>query len=587
MKCVWFPPLLLVFTLFWGSPAHADSIKVAGAHGCAKIRIAQGDTTASASRALCALIKTGSLAEISWPNFADQRSAVEAFYRPTGYALAWITTTESKHPTEQALALATTLENADRVGLFPADYDGLRLEARLSHLQNTPSLSAAELAHLDLALTVSAMRYVSDLCRGRLSPSQFHFDWPQKECDTAGILRNQLVKARDVTAVLNQLQPPYEGYRRTLKALNDYMVMAKQGQGELPMPAKPVWSGDHYPGVEELAKRLKRLGDMPEDIEVPAGSDLYEDNLKAAIKHFQRRHGLNPDGSLEPDTYRELTVPLERRIAQLQLALEVWRWLPGDLKTPWIMINLPEFRLRAFSADRPTLTMDVVVGEAGDHETPLFVDSMEELIFRPDWRVPLKIQQTEIVRKIESHPAYMAQNGFQILNRQGVVRNTAIDDAVLQKLRTGELELRQEPGSENELGLIKFILPHQNGIYMHGTLARDLFERLRRDFSHGCIRLEDPAALSAWALHGDSNWEPEAIDKAISGNATIDVHLPHPVSVVTFYATAMVDNNGEVHFSQDIYGYEALLEKALAKGRPYLNKEEVSAQMRAWTSPHP
>ncbi|HKD78426.1 MAG TPA: L,D-transpeptidase family protein [Candidatus Angelobacter sp.] len=562
------PPLLLVFALFWNSPARADSIKTGGAHGCSEIRsVAQEDSAESASRALCALIKTGSLAEMRWPNFADQRSAIEAFYRPTGYALAW--TTESKRPTEQALALTTAVENADKVGLFPADYDGSRLEARLSHLQDTASPSDAELARLDLALTVSAMRYISDLCRGRLSPSQFHFAWPQKECDTAGILRNQVVKATNVTAVLDQLQPPYEGYRNTLKALNDYMAMAKQGQGALPMPAKPLWSGDHYPGLEELARRLKRFGDMPENIEVPAGSDLYEDNFKAAIRHFQRRHGLNPDGSLEPETYRELTVPLERRVAQLQAALEVWRWLPGDLKTPWIMINVPEFRLRAFSDDRPTLTMDVVVGEAGNHNTPLFVESMEELIFRPDWRVPLKIAQKEIVPTIESHPTYMAQNGFQILNRRGVVRNTAIDDAVLRKLRTGELELRQEPGSANELGLVKFIFPHQNGVYMHGTLDRDLFERLRRDFSHGCIRLEHPAALSAWALHGDSKWEPEAIDKAINGSATIDVHLPHPVSVVTFYGTAMVDDNGEVHFSEDIYGYEATLEEALAKGRPY------------------
>lgn len=567
-QCVWFPPLLLFFALLWSSPAHADSIKAGSIHGCSEIRsTAQEDTDANASRALCALIRTGSLAELSEPNFADQRSAVDAFYRPTGYALAW--TTESRRPTEQALDLTRAFENADRVGLFPADYDGSRLAARLTQLQNTPSPSAAELARLDLALTISAMRYVSDLCRGRLSPSQFHFAWPRKECDTAGILRKQLVNATDVTAALDQLQPEYQGYRHTLKALNDYMAMAKQGQGELPMPAKPVWSGDHYPGVQELARRLKRFGDMPENVNIPAGSDLYEDNLKAAIRHFQRRHGLNPDGSLEPDTYSELTVPLERRVAQLQAALEVWRWLPGNLRTPWIMINLPEFRLRAFSDNQPTLAMDVVVGESGNHETPLFVDSMEELIFRPDWRVPLKIAQKELVPTIESHPTYMARNGFQILNRQGVVRNTAIDDAVLQKLRTGELELRQEPGSANELGLVKFILPHQNGVYMHGTLDRDLFERFRRDFSHGCIRLEDPAALSAWALHGDSNWRPGAIDKAINGNATINVRLPHPVSVVTFYATAMVDDNGEVYFSKDVYGYDAALEKALAKGRPH------------------
>jgi murein L,D-transpeptidase YcbB/YkuD len=131
------------------------------------------------------------------------------------------------------------------------------------------------------------------------------------------------------------------------------------------------------------------------------------------------------------------------------------------------------------------------------------------------------------------------------------------------------LELRQKPGSANELGLVKFIFPHQNGVYMHGTLDGDLFERFRRDFSHGCIRLEDPAALSAWALHGDSRWNPSAIDKAMNGNVTLNVNLPRPVTVITFYATAIVDGNGEVHFSEDIYGYDAALEKALATPRPY------------------
>jgi murein L,D-transpeptidase YcbB/YkuD len=413
------------------------------------------------------------------------------------------------------------------------------------------------------------MRYVSDLYRGRLSPVEFHFGWPRKECNAAAILRDQLVNAKDVNAVLDQLQPPYEGYRRTLKALNDYIAMAKEGQGELPKPAKPVWSGDTYPGVQELAKRLKLFGDMSLDVKIPAGSDLYEDNLKSAIRHFQRRHGLNPDGSLEPGTYKQLTVPLERRIAQLQFTLELWRWLPADLKKPWILINVPEFRLRAFSDDRPTVAMDVVVGEAPKHDTPMFVERMEDLIFRPDWRVPPKIQQSEIVPEIEKHPTYVARNHFQIFDSRGILKNTAIDSTVLEKLRTGELELRQEPGTANELGLVKFIFPHQNGVYMHGTLDRDLFDRFRRDFSHGCIRLQSPAALSAWVLHGDSRWDTNAIDRAMKGNVTMNVKLPQPVTVVTFYGTAMVDDNGEVHFSEDIYGYEAMLEKALAEGHPY------------------
>jgi murein L,D-transpeptidase YcbB/YkuD len=565
---VWFSPLLLALVLLCAGSPRANAINDDHSHDRAETgNVAERPASVTARKDLSALIRTGRLAEMRWPNFADQRGPIEDFYKPARYELAWID--EAGRPTEQALALIAALESADQQGLRPEDYDGPRWAARLAYLQSTPSISPAELARLDLALTVSVMRYVSDLHRGRLSPAQFHFSWPRKECNTAAIVRDQLVKAKDVNGVLDQLQPPYNGYRRTLKALNEYIAMAKEGQGELPMPAKPVWSGDIYPGVEELAKRLKQFGDMPQDVKVPAGSNLYEDNLKSAIRHFQRRHGLNPDGSLEPNTYKQLTVPLEQRIAQLQLALELWRWLPDHLKAPWILINVPEFRLRAFSDDQRTLSMAVVAGEAGTHETPMFVDQLESLIFRPEWHVPLTIQQKEIVPEIESHPTYIARRHFQIFDSQGVLRTAAIDGTVLQKLQTGELQLRQAPGPTNELGLVKFIFPHQNGVYMHGTLDVDLFDRFRRDYSHGCIRLEDPAALSGWVLHGDPHWNANTIAGAMNGNVTMNVKPPQPITVVTFYGTAMVDDDGEVHFSKDIYGYDAALEKALSRGRPY------------------
>lgn len=567
-QCVWLSPMLLASSWLWTSAALANAANDERVHDRIEIvNVARETASVRGVKELSALIHAGRMAEMRWPNFADQRRALEDFYKPAGYQLAWINA--SQRPTEQALALIAALESADQLGLRPEDYDGPRWAERLAHLQTSPSPSSAELARMDLALTISVMRYVSDQYRGRLDPQDFQFRWPGKECNTAAILRNQLVNAKDIAAALDQLQPPYPGYRLTLQALHDYMVMAKEPRGDLPMPAKPVWSGDMYPGVQELARRLKRFGDMPADVKIPAGSELYEDDLKSAIRHFQRRHGLNPDGSLEPNTYKQLTVPLEDRIAQLQLALEFWRWLPADLQTPWILINIPEFKLRAFNDGQPTLSMDIVVGEAPQHETPMFVDRVDYLIFRPDWRVPLKIQQKEFVPQIESHPADLARKGFQIFDGEVALKMTALDNDTLQKLRAGKLELRQQPGSANELGLVKFVLPGQDGVYMHGTLDRDLFSRLRRDFSHGCIRLEDPAALSLWALHGDSQWDAKAIDKAMNGKLTMKVDLPHPVSVVTFYGTALVDDDGQVHFSQDIYGYAAALEKALSKARPY------------------
>jgi murein L,D-transpeptidase YcbB/YkuD len=153
--------------------------------------------------------------------------------------------------------------------------------------------------------------------------------------------------------------------------------------------------------------------------------------------------------------------------------------------------------------------------------------------------------------------------------RGRVVKVAAINDTILQQLRTGKLEVRQEPGSANGLGLVKFVFPKQGGVYLHGTLDRDLFGRLRRDFSHGCIRVEDPAALSAWVLKGDPRWNPQTIDTAMNGDLTMKVNLPQAIPVVIFYGTALVDEDGEVHFSNDIYGYDAALDQALAKGRPY------------------
>lgn len=566
---MWFSTLLLASALVWTTPALAGKVEIDRSHRCPEIADAQRDATVNARSELCRLVGTGFLDEMRWPSFADQRAAVEKFYKPVGYALAW--TDAAQHPTAQALALVTALQNADKQGLRPKDYDGPRWTGRLARFQSAVPPSGADLARLDLALTISVMRYVSDQSRGRLSPAHLQFRWPVKEYDLAEILRHQLVKATDVPAVLDQLQPAYPGYRRTLKALNDYMVMAQQDEGDpLPVPAKPVWSGDVYPGVQRLAQRLHRLGDMPPDVNISAGSNVYEDNLKSAIKRFQRRHGLQPDGSLNPDTIKQLNTPVEDRIAQLQLTLEFWRWLPDDLEPSWIMVNVPEFRLRAFSQDRPLLSMSVIAGEALKHATPMFVDHLEYLIFRPAWHVPLSIQQNEIVPDLEKHPTYLAREHFQVFDNQGrVVKVAAVNQSLLQSLRTGKLELRQEPGSANGLGLVKFVFPRQGSVYLHGTLDRDLFSRFRRDFSHGCIRVEDPAALSAWVLHGDPRWNPDTVDAAMNGNLTMKVDLPQAVPVVIFYGTAVVEENGEVHFSDDLYGYDAALEQALAKDRPY------------------
>lgn len=292
----------------------------------------------------------------------------------------------------------------------------------------------------------------------------------------------------------------------------------------------------------------------------------YKDALVEAVKHFQQRHGLTPDGRIDPATFRELTVPLSFRAKQLQFTLERYRWLPADLPTRLIVVNIPEFVLRAYDNHHPELSMKVIVGRAfRDHQTPIFQDEMEYLIFRPYWNVPIRIVRKELVPDIQKKSGFLAKHQFQLVDGRGqVVIPETIGPAILQRLRAGQLDVRQKPGSANSLGLIKFVFPNYFDIYLHGTPEQQLFSRSRRDFSHGCIRVEDPATLAHWVLRDDPSWTMDRIQAAMDGSKSFRVDLPKPIPVLILYGTALVEENGEVHFFQDIYGQDARMERSLA-----------------------
>jgi L,D-transpeptidase YcbB len=309
---------------------------------------------------------------------------------------------------------------------------------------------------------------------------------------------------------------------------------------------------------------LKLLGDLPQNY--VAKTDILDSLVVKALKHFQARHGLEPSGILDAATVRELNVPLSSRIMQLQLTLERMRWLPDRFARPPIVVNIPEFRLHA--ADEQfhwVFSMAVVVGKAYKHKTPVFASTIRAVIFRPYWNVPLSIVTAELVPHIEKNPSYLAQNSYELVDRTGtVISADPVEADILIQIRKGTLRVRQRPGPQNSLGLVKFDIPSTYGVYMHGTPATELFSRQRRDFSHGCIRVEDPVALAKWVLRGQDDWTEEKIHSAMEGEATVAVKLDQPIPVLILYSTAVVTEGGEIHFFKDIYGYDASLEKALA-----------------------
>ena len=512
------------------------------------------------------LVTAGTLQEMRWPNFTDYRVWLQKFYSPTGYAPAWL---QGNEPVPQALALMERFRNASQSGLQPEDYDASRWDARVQALK-APN---ADPAAFDVALTVCTMRYVSDLHIGRINPRHLSFDLDveHKKYDLAHFVRERLLTSADIPALLDSVEPPFPGYRRTEQALVKYMELVHDDDGEkLPIPARPIEPGQTYAGVPRLIRLLRLVGDLP--TADPKTTDIYDATLAEAVKRFQRRHGLDADGRLGPATVRELNVPLSDRVRQLQLTLERWRWLPSEFSAPPIIVNVPDFRLRALDdKNRVSFDMRVVVGKALRTQTPVFSRDMQFVVLRPYWNVPPSILRGEIIPAIKRDRNYIAKKNYEVTANDGkIVTSGVITDEVLAQLQAGKLSVRQKPGTTNALGLVKLMFPNDYNVYLHSTPAPELFGRTRRDFSHGCIRVEKPAELAAWVLRNNPGWTLDRVQTGMkSGKDNVTVNLTQRVPVFIVYGTALAYENNEVHFYDDIYGHDTKLATALAKGYPY------------------
>lgn len=534
-------------------------------------RAAEQQLSAAGMAELQSILSAGKLEGLHWPDFSPYKARVEELYNESGHRLVWLA---RSRPTPQALAMVRVLENAGAKGLEPADYDGPRLAGRIEEFKQESPPSESAMIQFDVALTVSAMRYISDLHLGRVDPGIYHsrFDVERDKFDRAHFLLERIARARDIQPALAEIEPPFPAYQRTLEALAKYRKLAAEYKGEpLPVPKKSVKPGGSYSALPQLAHLLRLLGDLPADAPAPSG-DIYEQPLVDAVIEFQVRHGLDPDGTLGRVTFNELNTPLSERVEQIELTLERWRWLPHQFDRPPIIVNIPEFRLHAIAEDhRQVLTMKVVVGKAYGHKTPVFATKMDSVLFRPYWNVPYSIQRKEIVPDIRKNWDYLIKHNYQVVNDRGqVVSQGAMSGGLLDEIREGEVRVRQRPGPKNSLGLIKFDMPNQYDVYMHATPVTSLFSKSRRDFSHGCIRVEDPVALAVWVLRDNpGDWTADRVLEAMNGDKTFREELRKPIPVLIVYGTAIVADNGRVYFFRDVYRLDAELEKELAQRHPY------------------
>jgi murein L,D-transpeptidase YcbB/YkuD len=476
----------------------------------------------------------------------DERAWLERFYGARDYAPVW--TGEAK---AQALEV---FGKADEHGLPAQDYSPRALAARMHAHGAAPADDAAD---QDAAVTLALLRYLADLHAGRIR-SDFS---AERLVDPVPLLQHALAD-RNLAAAVDAAEPQLALYHRLKAALAQYRKLA--ALPTVPLPAAPssraIEAGAAYAGARELGARLMLLGDLSP--EAGTQDDTYSAEMAQAVKRFQDRHGLDADGKLGRQTLAALNVPLASRVRQIELSMERLRWLPELPPGPFIAVNLPSFRLWAFKAAGapPVLATRVIVGKAVRTQTPLFIGTLRYIEFNPYWNVPPSILRAEIVPALLRDPDYLVKNDMEVVG-PGV---QTVSAATLAALRAGALRVRQRPGPQNALGAIKFALPNSMNIYLHSTPARALFARSRRDFSHGCIRVEDTAALANFVLADQAGWTSEAIAAAMAPGPNRTVQLKAPMPVVIFYTTAIVDGDGRPLFPADVYRLDGALERSLA-----------------------
>jgi murein L,D-transpeptidase YcbB/YkuD len=578
-------PSLLLFALVLLPMTGCKSVKRLIAHFHHRKAKSKANTTDYAAN-LQKVVSSPHITMLKWPNFSDDQPAVEQFYDDRDEELAW---TRGGTPTAQATALIAMFGDAAKKGLEPEDYDASRWAGRLAKLDtirksgDDSDEAQQAVAEFDAAMTVTAMRYLQDLHEGRVNPQTLNFDvdQPGKRAafDVATLMNDDLVDASDVAAVVEDVEPKNPMYKATEAALPGYIQLAKMQSATPPTPlpglpagTKPVDVGGSYEAVAALWARLQFEGEAPAGTAAPTG---YDADVAGAVKLYQSRHGLTEDGKLGQGTIDSLNVPMSLRVKQFDVSLERWRWLPDTYVQPRVFANLPEFMLRTYNADHSlAFKMRVVDGAAkGNHDTPIFVRLMRYVVFRPYWNLPPSIVKKEIVPHVSrSGLGYLASHDYEGYKNDG----TVVDSVTLADLEHSRVGIRQRPGPKNSLGLVKFLFPNEYDVYMHSTPELPLFALTRRDKSHGCVRLQHADQMALWVLSNDQSnpatqtkWDEDSIHDAMNGddnNKTINLKTPLPVLIG--YFTANADEDGSVHFFDDIYGYDKELEAALAKGRP-------------------
>lgn len=504
-------------------------------------------------------------------NFQNRAEDLDKLYKPMNYQLLWLGNKHSEKNIAEALHL---LADSSVHGLNPANYDSGTLKQHLISAAKPGADADKRAALYDSALSLSVLRFLHDLQYGRVNPQGINFKLKPREkmpVDLPALIKDALTQGT-IAQLAFLAEPKLKQYQRMKKALALYRRLAVESPDLKLIIDQPLRPGGTLPNADKLIKFLTVVGDLPKENadDNAQKSSLYSEKLVAGVKKFQARHGLSADGVIGRETLAALNVPLRQRITQIELAMERLRWLPKLSADPYIIVNIPAYQLWAANdiekITTDILSMKVVVGKALENQTPVLMAEMRFIDFMPYWNIPYSIVKNELLPKLMQNPGYLAQENIELVTRFGnEVKAVPFSESSIAQLKQGTLKARQRPGAKNALGRVKFIFPNQDDVYLHDTSANTLFGKSRRDFSHGCVRVENPEQLAEFVLKNQTQWSKETIQEAMQNPKTQRVILEKPVPVLFYYATSFFDQNDNLAFYTDIYGHDAVLQAALAK----------------------
>lgn len=494
--------------------------------------------------------------------FSVYKQAADDLYFLSPQHLLWLD--KNKLDDKNIIAVLQLFSSARLSGLNEEHYNAGLLQKKWQTLNLQPTPNIKDLALLDTAISLNLLHFLSDLQFGRIDPKSldFNFESSKHAADFIPLILTS-INQQQINSLTEAVEPQSPAYKKLKHALAIYRQKdTKQDPINLTYLSS-IKPSEHSAQILKIRQQLAILGIENKNQQ----SAFYDESLVNNIKDFQLHHGLESDGVIGKNTIKALNIPLSTRIDQLELALERLRWLPKTQQGQLIIINIPAFQLWVYDtnneANTPLLNMKVIVGKSVKNQSPVFSADMYYLEFSPYWNIPKSITVEEILPKLEKDPLYLEQQNMELVsgfhNNEQALPYT---EESLGKLEQGTLKLRQRPGNGNALGKVKFIFPNNFNVYLHDTPSQRLFNKEKRDFSHGCIRVEKPTELARLLLNSKPEWDKTKIESAMQLDQPQKVGLKKPVPVVIFYSTALAVQD-KVYFYDDIYNYDSRLKQAL------------------------